>query len=129
MTRARVDYSDGSDFRAAGFDPDQPIEGHYRMRLKMGGAFVGVHIWYGAPLDPETGEEMDRSWRWQALVNDEHVPLERAWPKCAADPISADDYRHYCSVQQWARQHAPDSAFADPRRPIDFLSTSTPLPF
>lgn len=129
MTRARLDYSDGSDFRSVGFDPDTPIEGFYRMRLKMGGAFVGVRIWYGAPLDPETGEEMDRSWRWQALVNDEHVPLERAWPKCAADPITADDYRHYCSVQQWARQHAPDSAFADPRRPIDFLSTSTPLPF
>jgi hypothetical protein len=127
MSRARVDYSDGGDFRGVGFDPDQPIEGYYRMRLKMGGAFVGVRIWYGAPLDPETGEEMDRSWRWQALVNDEHVPLERAWPKCGADPISEDDYRHLANLQRWARTHAPDSAIADPRRlahPLD-----NPLPF
>lgn len=127
MSRARLDYSERSDVRAAGFDPDQPIEGYYRMRLKMGGAFVGVRIWYGAPLDPETGEEMDRSWRWQALVNDEHVPLERCWPKCGSDPIGEADYQYLAKLQSWARTNAPESSIADPRRlahPLD-----NPLPF
>ena len=109
MTRARLDYSDRRDVRAAGFDPDQPIAGYYRFRMRSGGAFCGVRIWHGQPLDPETGEELDRSLRWNALL--------------------ADEYKHFCRVQTWAREKAPDSAFADPRRKIDLLSTSNPLPF
>ena len=129
MTRARLDYSDRRDVRAAGFDPDQPIAGYYRFRMRSGGAFCGVRIWHGQPLDPETGEELDRSLRWNALLNDEYVDLERVWPRCADEPISADEYKHFCRVQTWAREKAPDSAFADPRRKIDLLSTSNPLPF
>lgn len=123
MTRARVDYSDGSDFRATGFDPDLPVAGHYRFRMRSGGALCGVRIWHGAPHDPVTGEELDRSPRWQALVNDDPVEIERVWPRCAADPISDGEYRHYCRTQAWAQQHAPDSALADPRRKADPLTT------
>jgi len=129
MIRARVDYSDRRDVRAAGFDPDLPIAGYYRIRLRSGAAFAGVYIWHGLPLDPVTGEELDRSLRWNALLNDEYVDLERVWPRCADEPISADEYKHFCRVQTWAREKAPDSAFADPRRKIDLLSTSNPLPF
>lgn len=123
MSRARVDYSDGSDFRAVGFDPDLPVAGFYRFRMRSGGALCGVRIWHGAPLDPVTGEELDRSPRWQALVNDDPVEIERVWPRCAADPITDAEYRHYCRTQTWAQQHAPDSALADPRRKADPLTT------
>ena len=123
MTRARVDYSDRRDVRAAGFDPDQPIAGYYRFRMRSGGAFCGVRIWHGAPLDPVTGEELDRSPRWQALVNDEPVDLERVWPRCAADPIDINEYRHLCTVQDWAREHAPSSPLANPHRKADPLTS------
>jgi hypothetical protein len=125
--RQRLDYSQRSDTRADGFDPDSPIEGYYRMRLKMGGAFVGVRVWHGAPLDPETGEEMDRSWRWQALVNDGPVLLERVWPKCAADPVSQSEYEYLCTVHQWAKQHAPNSPQANPMQRINPLTAPTPF--
>ena len=49
---------------------DTPIPGFYRMRLRSGGQPVGVRVWFGPPADPVTGEELDRSWRWQATVFD-----------------------------------------------------------
>jgi hypothetical protein len=94
----------------AGLDVERPQEGFYRFKLRSGGVYGVVRIWYGAPLDPQTGEEMDRSWRWQAAFNGELIEFEQAWPQCA-------------------KKHAPDSAFADHRTRIDPLSSSTPLPF
>jgi len=125
MTRQHIDY------RAPqypvrtfeGFNPDQPKPGYYRMRLRSGGAFVGVRIWFGAPLDPVTGEEMDRSHRFQALINGTYAEMDRVWPKCAGDPITEAEYQHLCATQKWAQQHAPESALADPRRKFDPLTS------
>lgn len=111
-------------------DVTRPTEGFYRHKLRSGGVYVGVRVWYGAPLDPVTGEELDRSWRWQAEVNGKPIDdFEQVWPGCAGDPISADDYRIYCQRERWAAQHAPASAYADPRKRIDPLSTANPLLF
>lgn len=130
MTRGRLDYSERrAPVVGQGFDADTPVEGWYRTKLRSGGVYVGVRVWHGAPLDPVTGEEMDRSHRWQAHVNGSYIDLARVWPGCADEPISEADYRHYCRVQQWGEQHAPDSALADPTRRIDLLSPATPLPF
>lgn len=123
MVRARLDYSQRSEFRAVGFDPDEPIAGYYRMRLRSGAAFCGIRIWHGAPLDPVTGEEMDRGHRWQAQANGAPIDLERVWPKCAADPVDAAEYRHLCSVQDWARDNAPASPLANPHRKVDPLTS------
>ncbi|MDF0543368.1 hypothetical protein PX699_13500 [Sphingobium sp. H39-3-25] len=127
MSRERVDYSELRDVQATGLNPDEPVSGYYRMRLKMGGAFVGVRIWYGAPLDPETGDEMDRSWRWQALVNDGPVLLERVWPKCGSDPVDQSEYEYLCEVHKWAKRHAPNSPQANPMQRINPLTAPTPF--
>lgn len=127
MSRARIDYAAGGTAKASGFDPDHPVEGFYRMRLKMGGAFVGVHVWYGPPHDPETGEEMDRSWRWQAEVNGAASLLERVWPKCAAEKIDQSEYQYLRSVHQWAKRHAPHSPQANPMMRINPLTAPTPF--
>jgi hypothetical protein len=113
----------------AGLDVERPQEGFYRFKLRSGGVYGVVRIWYGAPLDPQTGEEMDRSWRWQAAFNGELIEFEQAWPQCAKMPCTEADYRHAIRRQEWAKKHAPDSAFADHRTRIDPLSSSTPLPF
>lgn len=113
----------------AGLDISQPVAGFYRFRLHAGAVRGVVKVWHGPPNDPVTGEVLDRSWRWQARLNGEPIDFDQVWPVCAKEPVSEDDYRRACVRQEWARQHAPDSAFADPRVRHDPLSTSTPLPF
>ena len=129
MTRPVLDYSQRrpSATRFAGYDPDEPIAGFYRMRLRSGGVFVGVRIWHGAPLDPVDGTELDRSHRWQAQANGRPINLERVWPACACEPIGSAEYAFLVAQQAWGEEHAPDSPQADPTRRIDPLSC--PVPF
>lgn len=113
-----------------GYDPAVPVAGFYRMRLNAGGIRIGIRIWKGPPHDPVTGEELDRSWRWQAQAADgELLDLERVWPACAKDPISEEAFNARRDRGVWAQQAAPDSAYADRRKAYDPLSLNTPLPF
>lgn len=130
MTRTPLDYTrhparavivEGS------VDAAEPVEGFYRMKLVMGGVLVGIRLWYGAPLDPITHEEMDRSWRWQAECNGEEIDFDRVWPQCAGDPITEAEYETYAKRQRWARERAPNSGFADPRRRHDPLTAMIPF--
>lgn len=134
MTRSRTSYVDQG--RAAGrvvvpgaLDVTTPVAGFYRFKLRSGGVAVGVRLWFGPPKDPVTGEEMDRSWRWQAEAGGEYVDFDRVWPACGGTPIDEAEYCRLIRQQEWARQNAPDSAYADPRRNVDLLSTNTPLGF
>lgn len=126
MTRAHIRYDEQ---RAApafvGFDPDVPVAGLYRMRMRSGGVWCGVRIWFGQPKDPITGEMLDRSLRWQAEINGEYADLDRVWPKCAADPITEAEHRHLVATRDWAVQHLPDSALANPMRRLDPLTSPT----
>jgi hypothetical protein len=125
MSRQHINYSARTPVVRTfeGYNPDVPKPGFYRMRLRSGGAYVGVKVWFGAPLDPVTGEEMDRSHRFQAEINGAYAELDRVWPRCAGDPITEAEYQHLCATQQWAQQHAPDSALAQPTRRFDPLSS------
>lgn len=108
-------------------DVSEPVGGYYRAKLRGRSVLVGVHLWYGPPHDPVTGEVMDRSWRWQAEANGEPVDLDHVWPACADDPISEADYQFYAKRQRWAEANMPDTPFADPRRAYNPLTA--PLPF
>lgn len=133
MARSRTAYADMASERQrrefSGHDVSIPREGWFRHKLSGGSVYGGVRIWYGAPLDPVTGEELDRSWRWQAMFDGEPIDFDRVWPACIGDPITEDEYLNYVRRREWARQHAPDSAYAERGRRIDFLSLSNPLPF
>jgi hypothetical protein len=131
MSRKHHDYSAPVEVTTpfAGYRADVPTAGFYRARVSKDGILAGVRIFHGPPLDPVTGEELDRSWRWQAEVNGEPADIERLWPWCARETISEAQYRVYCGRQTWAKSAAPDSAYASPSRKIDLLSRSTPLPF
>jgi len=129
--RARRDYTlpvPQADARSD-TDADTPVAGFYRTRLTKGGVLVGIKIWHGPPICPDTGEPMDRSWRWQAKCNEREIDIERVWPWCGRDPIDAKEYAYLTKLQGWAEENAPDSAIADPTRRIDLLSTDTPMPF
>jgi hypothetical protein len=131
MARPHHSYSERAEPRRfEGIDVTEPtLPGYYRARLVSGGVRGGVKIWFGAPLDPVTGEELDRSHRWQALFDGEYVDFDRVWPVCAGDPISEAEYRRYCGRKTWAEQNAPDSAYALRTRRLDPLSDNSPMPF
>ena len=114
----------------AGQGISKPTAGYFRHKIRGGSVAVGVRIHFGPPLDPITGEELDRSWRWMADVNGEYFDdFDRCWPGCTGEPITDQEYRRFCTRQEWARKAAPDSSYAQPGRRYDPLSTSTPLPF
>jgi len=75
---------------------DTPQAGFYKRRFVRGGPWVPVRLWFGAPIDPVTGEELERGHRWQAevrgnLVTDETEIIE-TWISCAGNPITEDEY-------------------------------------
>lgn len=123
MAREAINYSapqaGGRVFQ--GHDADEPVTGFYRMRMRSGGVFVGVSIWHGPPLDPETGDEMDRAPCWNARINGEWANILDVWPRCAGEPIDAREYAFLQSQRDWAVQHLPDSPIADPTKRVDPL--------
>lgn len=133
MSRKAIDYTAPLARPAlrvvGGVDVSEPVAGYYRYRLRSGGIRGAVRLWFGPPHDPVTGEEMDRGWRWQAEFDGLPVDFDRCWPACAGDPISEAEYWQYLARRKWAEENAPDSAFANPRKRYDPLSSDTPLPF
>ena len=129
--RANLNYGAATNVIATpgATDISTPVAGYFRHRLRSGSVSVGIRIWFGPPLDPETGEEMDRSLRWQAQANGTQIDFDRVWPNCTGNPITQVEYDQLCARQEWAKQNAPDSAYANPSRRADPLSTSHPLPF
>ena len=123
MSRAALLYADrhASSRVFAGIDPDVPTAGFYRMRLRSGGVYVGVRIWHGLPIDPASGDEMDRAPGWNATINGAWASIDAVWPKCGGEPIDRAEHDHLCRQQAWGREHAPESAFADPTMRADPL--------
>lgn len=130
MSRANITYNQrGAAFVADGVDVSTPVAGYYRMRLGAGTVKGAVRIWFGPPHDPVTGEEMDRSHRWQATFDGDPVDFDRVWPACAADTLTEQEYQFLIRRREWAKKHAPESAHARIGKKYDPLSSSEPLPF
>lgn len=129
MSRAALIYGEQrADRRFDGVDVSEPVAGFYEGKVRAHGVVAGIRIWHGPPADPVTGEELDRSWRWQAEVNGLPIDFDRVWPKCAAREITMGRYQLHCRKTQWARENNPDSAYADPRTK-DISALSEPVPF
>ncbi len=113
-----------------GVDASTPVAGFYKFKPRSDAVYRAVKIHFGPPLDPVTGEVLDRSWRWMAnLDNGELIDFDLAWPVCAKAPITESDWQYYCSRSAWAAENAPQSAYANPKRRYDPLSTNELLPF
>lgn len=126
MTRTALDYRERKPLQRHfdGIDPETPVAGLYRHKLRSGGVPVAVQIWFGAPHDPVTGEELDRSHRWQARVNGQYVELDQVWPACAGTPIDPAEADHLMNLQRWGAEHG-FAALADPTKRIDPLDVPT----
>lgn len=129
MSRATLIYGDQrATRRFEGVDVSEPVAGFYEGKVRANGVVAGIRIWYGPPADPVTGEELDRSWRWQAECNGLPIDFERVWPKNAGREITMARYQLHCAKTQWAKENNPDSAYADPRTK-DISALSEPVPF
>lgn len=130
MTRDATPYAQQRVFApAVGQDVSTPVAGFFRHRVRSGAVVQGVEIRFGAPLDPVTGLELDRSPRWMAFVDGEYFDdWNWIWPACCGEPISEQDYHAFIARKKWAEQHAPDSAYATGRR-FDPLDSRNPMPF
>lgn len=131
MTRAYLDYTARSHYvdpafrDAAHLNPALTlIEGLYRIRR---GVWRPIAIWHGRPLDPVTGEPLDRSLRWNVLYCGR--PLDDftlVWPKCSADPIDQEEYDHLMQRHAWAKAHDRRDPYASMSSKIDLLKCSPP---
>jgi hypothetical protein len=125
MTRSDALYANGSKWtppEGYGFDVDVPLSGFYRMKLRSGAIFVGIHIWFGEPLEPWTREPMQRGPRWNAECNGRYIELEYVWPKCADSPCDEAEYQYLSSLQAWGKENAPNSPQAKPHTRINLLN-------
>lgn len=108
-------------------DPAGPVEGFYLHR-RPECVDMPVHCWFGSPLDPHTGEPMDRSPRWQLMLAGEILEeWDRVWPRCLNLPIDQAEYDYRMARIDWARAAEPDDPFGAVDGRID-LKTA-PLPF
>lgn len=116
-------------------------EGYYLIqRRRSRRVDIPMRIWFGPPVDPETGEEMDRSPRWQisvagVLIDDEPVNIggmtfndaSDLWPAVGQSPTTEADYLFRIARQDWAAAHDPDDPLGSPGSRIDPFTA--PLPF
>lgn len=125
-----------------------PIPHFFRVQLVKQGSPCGFKIWYGEPLDPVTGEPLDRSPRWQAELNGESVdpfiividfafPLgepdypymgERCHPLIKGEEITQDEYNYLVALHNHAVQYDPTMPEADPRKPVNLREMAPVLP-
>lgn len=121
----------GADALAAGFYLLQSTRG---TRVD-----IPVRVWFGAPEDPETGEELDRSPRWQIkigfqLLEDEPMrigaiwfnDITDVWPTCARRPIDEVEYRYRLERASWAGQYDPEDAHGQIGGLIDPMTCRLP---
>lgn len=108
----------------------------YRIRQVKNGPLCGLKVWYGKPLDPVTGEELDRGERWQVVVNSEFVDPAKfiiefdaaGQPIINGEPCDEREYHHLARLHKWAVDHDPMAPEAAPRSPID-LNKLAPIKF
>jgi hypothetical protein len=107
---------------------DVPEEGYYLTRLVRGGPKVPVRIWHGPPPDPDNpGQVLDRSWRWQCLVDNKEADPFEIWPYVAGRRIDRYEYEARLAGKAWDRLYDPGSPFLDPDRPINKLKARIPF--
>jgi hypothetical protein len=89
---------------------DRPQAGFYKTKLVKGGPWVGVRIWWDYPIDPVTGETMDRSPVLKAETAGKPSDPYEIWTWCAGRPITETEYR--------------DMRPVEPEQAVDFNSSN-----
>lgn len=109
---------------------------YYAVKLVKNGPRVPVTVWFGNPLDPVTGEEMERAHRWCAtragkFYDDIYAVIVEfdgltGQPIVKGERITKAEHDHLLSVIRWAEKHDPSAPEASLRKPID-LHAQAPI--
>lgn len=100
---------------------------------------IPVRVWFGPPADPQTGEILDRPWRWHmqiglTLLDDEPISVggiyfsefSEIWPGCAKHEIDREDYEYRIARASWASDWDPEDPHGEVGGRIDPMTC--PLP-
>jgi hypothetical protein len=111
---------------------NKPVAGYYKRRFVRNGPWVPVRFWKGAPLDPVTGEELERGHRWQCSVDGRHVTDEtevlEQWLGCAGHKITLDEFKLMRRKTAAALYDNPTAPEANPGRAVDVRRLAPILP-
>lgn len=110
--------------RGPGFDPDLPVQGFYRVKLRKGAHDSALAIWLGPPRDEDGAEMFERPFAWQATINGTPCDYHDFWPACARDPITRDEHDR---LVERNRTMEPESPFYDPKKPLNIGTAPTPF--
>ncbi len=93
---------------------DAPVPGLYRARRSARHPWRPVAIFTPCPMDPHTGEPLDRPRILSALIGGKVVDPWRIWTYAAGKPITAEEYSYLMTLSQM-----PGQPEATPEQRID----------
>lgn len=119
---------------------DPLVEGFYLLRAGRGTRVdIPVRVWFGAPTDPATGDELDRSPRWQIQIGFqlfEECPMRvgavwfhditDVWPMCQRWPIDAAEFQFRLERASWAGNYDPNDPHGTIGGRIDPMTCTLP---
>jgi hypothetical protein len=102
---------------------DQPLEGFFLRRLTRGGPWVGCAI-------VQTGAgwraQIDGRWCGEAHPDPAVAPgVMDIWT--SGRRVDETEFRFRLGLKAWAEKHAPLHPAANPREPVNLLTTPTPF--
>lgn len=118
----------------------QPRAGFFRVCLcrrrkpGQGRVYVGAEIIHEPTRDPDTGELLDRSWYYRAVIDGKvrdkpsPSPSSRVWFIWHSGiEISQEEYEFLVADRRWARRWAPGEPEANPTEPVDWRTLPLPV--
>jgi len=73
-----------------------PREGYFKIRFKRGADWVPARIYRRMPIDPDTGEVMERSWMLTGEINGEIDDFRLVW--AWGREIEKDEYEWLIAI-------------------------------
>lgn len=103
---------------------EDPECGWFKRRLVKGGPEVPARIWMYQPTD-ENGDLCDDE-KLQCEVDGRFADPHEQWSWLCGIPITEAQFNHLTALRQWSEQHAPNEPYANPRKPVDWMTVPTP---
>lgn len=118
------------------------VEGFYQItRWRSKRVPIPFRVWWGPPADPETGELLDRSPRWQISVGGNVLEdlqpvtiggfaietIDDLWPRFAADRITAGEHDFMVARASWASEHDETDPYGSSSGKIDPMTVRLPM--
>lgn len=112
-------------------DPNRPEPGYWMIKLVRNGPLVPACVRMTETTHEPGNESNDmtgtRSPQLAAFILDEPASLDRVWTAVKHAYIDEKEYQYRVELARWAKQHSPEEAAAQPRKPIDLLREPPPF--